>query len=148
MNTFSNFTPKRISSSLPLYRNVFQDIFDDTFFNREFAGYMPAVNIAEDEKAWHIELSAAGFKKEDFTLKIENDTLTIKAEHKEEEKAEQKNYSRREFRYGSFSRSFSLVKDKVNADAISGVYENGILKVTVPKKSAEPKTETKEIKIA
>ena len=148
MNTFAKWAPQRPHSYHPFYRNGFQSIFDDAFFGREFAGHVPAVNIAEDEKSWHIEVSAAGFKKEDFTVKLENDTLAITAEHKTENNDTQKNYRRREFRYGSFARNFRIEKDKVNAEAISAVYENGILNVIVPKKLAEPKSEAKEIKIA
>lgn len=147
MNTFVKFAPQSFANH-PFYRNGFKSLWEDSFFGREFAGHVPAVNIAEDDKAWHIEVSAAGFKKEDFSVKLENDTLTISAEHKAENDSEQKNYRRREFRYGSFSRSFRITKEKVSAEGISAAYENGILNIIVPKKEAAPKNEAKEIKIA
>lgn len=149
MNTYSKCAPQRAYSNHPFFRASFPSFMDKDFFGNEFAAHVPAVNISEDEKGWQIELSAAGFKKEDFTAKLDKDVLTISATHKEEESAEKKNYSRREFRYGSFSRSFRFQKDKVNEENISAVYENGILHVSVPKKEiAAPKEEIKEIRIS
>jgi HSP20 family protein len=144
------FVPQRKAYSHPFFSNVFPSFFDEAMTGRDSAAFMPAVNISEDEKSWHIELSAAGFVKEDFKINLENDTLTISAEHKEEkaEEGKEKNYSRREFRYGSFSRTFRLPKEKVNDEAINAVYENGILKLSIPKKEAEKKEMLKEIKIS
>lgn len=144
------FIPQRKAYSHPLFSNVFPSFFDEAFSGRESAAFMPAVNISEDEKTWHIELSAPGFVKEDFKIRLENDTLTISAEHKEEVKEgdKEKNYSRREFRYGSFSRSFRLPKEKVNDEAINAAYENGILNLSIPKKVEEKKEMLKEIKIS
>jgi HSP20 family protein len=146
---YLKFAPQRKAYS-PFFSNVIPSFFDEAFSGRETAAFMPAVNISEDEKSWHIEVSAAGFKKEDFKLRLENETLTVSAEHKEETPAEgekQKNYSRREFRYGSFSRTFRLPKELVNEENINAVYENGILMLSIPKKEAVKK-EMKEIKIS
>lgn len=155
MNNLS-FMPQRKVFNHPLFSNVLPSFIDEAI-GRETAAFMPAVNIAEDEKSWNIEVSAAGFKKEDFKIRLENDMLTISAEHKEEKTgdeksgsekaAKEKNYSRREFRYGSFSRSFRLPKEKVNEEGINATYENGILNLTIPKKEVAVK-EMKEIKIA
>lgn len=149
------FIPQRKAYSHPLFSNVFPSFFDEAFSGRESAAFMPAVNISDDEKNWHIELSAPGFVKEDFKIRLENDTLTISAEHKDEIKegdaatgATEKKYSRREFRYGSFSRSFRLPKEKVNEEAINAAYENGILNLSIPKKVEEKKEVLKEIKIS
>ncbi len=153
MNNLS-FIPQRKVFNHPLLNNVFPSFLDESI-GRETAAFMPAVNIAEDDKSWHIEVSAAGFKKDDFKIRIENDTLTISAEHKEE-KAEpaknanpekEKQYSRREFRYGSFARTFRLPKEKVNEEGINAKYENGILELSIPKKQVEMKA-MKEIKIS
>ncbi|CAN5915650.1 Hsp20/alpha crystallin family protein [soil metagenome] len=151
-----NFMPQRKVFNHPLFSNVLPSFLDEAI-GRETAAFMPAVNIAEEDKRWNIEVSAPGFKKEDFKIRIENDTLAISAEHKEEkvsaEKPEnekqtkEKNYSRREFRYGSFSRSFRLPKEKVNEEAINATYENGILNLTIPKKEVAVK-EIKEIRVA
>lgn len=148
MNTFAKCAPQRAYSGHPLFNAAFPS-WADEFFGREFAGHVPAVNITEDEKSWTIEVSAAGYKKEDFGVKLEKEVLTIRAEQKQESSEEKKNYRRREFRTGSFVRSFRIQKDKVNEEGISATYENGILTVTVPKKEAvAPKDEAKEIHIA
>lgn len=147
---YLKFSPQRKAYSHPFFSNVLPSFFDEAFGSRESAAFMPAVNIAEDEKNWQIEVSAPGFSKEDFRIRLENETLTISAEHKEEIEAgkEAKKYSRREFRYGSFSRSFRLPKEKVNEEAINAAYDNGILMLTIPKKEEEKKEQLKEIKIS
>lgn len=124
-------------------------MFDDVFTSNVggSASFVPAVNVAEKEKAYTIEVSAAGFKKEDFKVVAEEGTLKISAEHKEEATQEEKAYSRREFRYGSFSRSFTL-PENVKTEDIHAQYENGILSIEIPKKEIEQKRATKEIKIS
>ncbi len=147
MNNQSRFATPR-SFNNPFIRASFPGIFDAEIFGRDLSNNVPAVNISENDKTWSIEVSAAGFKKEDFKIKLENDTLTIGAEHKQEENLEEKNYRRREFKQSSFSRSFRLAKENVNEDGISASYENGILNVTIPKKEKEEKENLKEIKIS
>jgi HSP20 family protein len=134
----------------------FTNGFFDEFFNRglgEFVGndvqyYQPAVNVTETDHAFKLELAAPGFEKQHFTLNVENGHLTVTA--KREEKTEEgdivkSRYLRREFRYESFKRSFKL-PNTVNQDAISAVYENGILNIELPKKEeAKPLAKTIEI---
>jgi len=91
------------------------------------------VNIHETKDGFHLELNAPGRNKEDFKIAIENNLLTISFEKKEE--TEQKEYKtiRKEFNYQSFKRSFS-VDEKINTAAIQAKYENGVLKLYLPKK--------------
>ncbi len=105
----------------------------------------PPVNIHETNEGYHVELSAPGRNKEDFTVNVENGLLTISFEKKED--AEQKTYKtiRKEFSYRSFKRSFS-VDEKINAEAIQAKYENGVLKLFLPKKE-EVKVAPKQIAI-
>ncbi len=105
----------------------------------------PPVNIHETNEGYHVELSAPGRNKEDFTVNVENGLLTISFEKKEE--TEQKTYKtiRKEFSYRSFKRSFS-VDEKINAEAIQAKYENGVLKLFLPKKE-EVKVAPKQIAI-
>lgn len=136
----------------PFFRSPFLSTFwDEDFFNREAApapnNFMPAVNVSEDEKNWNIEVSAPGFKKEDFNVRLDNDVLTISAEMKEEKSDEQKNYRTREFRSGSFSRSFRLDREFVDENGIKAAYENGILNITVPKSEKASKPQAREISI-
>jgi HSP20 family protein len=125
--------------------SIFDDIFAHNVGGSAF--YVPAVNISEKAENFHIEVSAPGVKKEDFKVEAENGVLSISCEHKDENKEEGKTYSRREFRYGSFSRSFTL-PENVKVEGINARYENGILSIEVPKKEAEQKQTVQEIKIA
>ncbi|HEU4717161.1 MAG TPA: Hsp20/alpha crystallin family protein [Bacteroidia bacterium] len=146
MTNIIKFGPRRSVFAHPFFRSTFSDLWDDTFTGKEFAAYVPAVNIHEEDKSWHIEVSAAGFAKEDFRISLEKDVLTISADKKEESGNEGRNYHRREFRHGSFSRSFRLMKDSVDEKGITASYENGILTIVVPKKG-EVKDESMEIRV-
>ncbi len=103
------------------------------------------VNIHETGEAYHLELSTPGLSKEDIKLNVENGLLTISHEQKEETKSEDYKTVRREFHYNSFKRSFTL-SDKIDVDNIQGKYENGILKVLLPKKE-KAQAEIKQIDI-
>lgn len=129
----------------PLFPNFFNsdDFFSDGLWKKM---EVPAVNIAENEKAYEIEVAAPGLKKDDFKIAVEKGILTISAEKSEEKKEEKKNYTRQEYSYNSFSRSFSLPQD-VKEDDIKAQYENGVLKLNVAKTAAEAK-KAKEITIS
>lgn len=104
------------------------------------------VNIHETKDAYHIELSAPGLKKEDIKINVEDGLLTISYEKKEDTAGvEEYKTVRREFTYNSFKRSFTI-SDKVNAADIQGKYEDGILKVFLPKKP-EAQAVSKQIDI-
>jgi HSP20 family protein len=106
------------------------------------------VNIAENDKVYSVEVVAPGFKKEDFKVKVEDDILTISAETKSEKKEEgkEKEYTRREYNYNAFTRSFRL-PDNVRDDSISASYKDGILTLELPKSKVQTKA-TKEITIS
>ena len=89
------------------------------------------------DKGDHYELQAElpGFHKEDIQVHVDGNTLSISAEHKEEVNEEKENYVRRERRYGSFSRCFDLTG--VAADQISASYQDGVLKLALPKKGPD-----------
>lgn len=101
-------------------------------------GNIPAVNVLEENDKYILELAAPGLKKSDFKINLDNQMLTIYSEKKEEKQKNKKNYSRHEFSYHSFSRSFSL-PDDIEEDKITAKYENGILTVELPKKEPELK---------
>jgi len=109
---------------------------------------LPAVNVSEDDKTYTIDVVAPGFKKQDFKINVNDDVLTISAESKTESTNNDNNnkqYSRREYSYNSFTRSFSL-PDNAKDDAISANYTDGILKLNIPKTETQTKA-TKEIRI-
>ena len=94
---------------------------------------MPAVNVSERENEFEVEVVAPGYNKADFKIKLEKDLLTISAETKEnQEQKEGEKVIRREFTSSAFSRSFTL-PDHIDGDQISAKYENGLLRVAIPK---------------
>lgn len=116
--------------------NLFDEFFNEMpsinkTVNKLFA---PAVNIAETADAYHLELMAPGRNKEDFSIAVEKDVLTIGYEAKEDNKQDDYKVVRREFSYQSFKRSFTL-DEKINAEGIRAKYENGLLKLYLPKKT-------------
>jgi HSP20 family protein len=106
---------------------------------------VPGVNILETETDYKIELAVPGLTKEDFQINLKKDTLSVWAEKKVSETEEKKDYTRREFDYFSFARSFVL-PESVNADNITAEYVNGILNITIGKD--EVKSQNKEIKVS
>src|SRR5579863_2758856 len=105
----------------------------------------PPVNIHETAEAYHLELSAPGRSKEDFKLSLDNGQLTIGFEKKEEARTEEYKTIRKEFSFRSFKRSFNL-DDRIDTAGIQAKYENGVLKLLLPKKE-EKKESVKQINI-
>lgn len=96
---------------------------------------LPAVNIKETAENFEVEMAAPGMNKEDFRIELEGTDLRISSEHRSEnETKENERYTRREFSYQSFQRSFTLPKEVVDVDQINAKYENGVLHLLIPKK--------------
>lgn len=127
-------------------------IFFDSFLNDWAQGSVmktstPPVNVKELEKNFELEVAAPGYQKEDFKVEVEENMLKISAEKKEEHKEEDGKYSRREFNYHAFSRTFHLPENTVEAGNITAKYESGILYVSIPKKVEAHKV-SKTIEVA
>jgi HSP20 family protein len=123
-----------------------RSMFDD-FFNRELFNWgnnnfsasrttLPSVNIKELEKAFEVEVAAPGMKKEDFSITLDGNMLTIASSKEDQQEKKDGKYTRREFSYQSFQRSFELSKDVVDDENIQARYENGVLRLTIPKKES------------
>jgi len=128
--------------------DVFQNFFDNDFvdlFNRR--GMDPAANILEHADSFELDIAAPGLKKDDFKIHLENNVLTISSEVSDEKEEQEKHYTRKEFHYSSFSRSFTLPRT-VDLEKIKADYENGVLKVMLPKKEDARIDIKKEIKIS
>lgn len=126
-------------SSIPSLLNDFftEDWLDSSLANWRSAGTtLPAVNVKETNDDFRIEVAAPGMKRDDFKVELDNNVLTISSEleNSHEERDKDGKYTRREFSYQSFQRSFSLPESKVEGNKISAKYSDGILHVTVPKK--------------
>ncbi len=115
------------------------DFFDtDRFFDSDLlkmasVPQLPMVNIIEEEKEFVVEMAAPGMTKKDFNIAIENGLLTISAENKVETEEVKKNFTRKEFNFNSFTRTFTM-PEIVNEEKIDATYENGILKLHLGKK--------------
>ena len=133
-----NFSSRSFNSILDKF---FQDAFEA---NGNGSDFVPAVDISETDKSFELEVAVPGLRKEDFSISYDDGLLTISGERKLETENKEINYHTRETRYGSFSRSFQL-PDNVNDSKISANYQDGILKVSMPKD--EKKELRKTIKV-
>jgi len=138
------------SDNFSFFPATMGDFFDDFFNEKSWANDMrsvPAVNIADHPENFSIELAAPGFNKGDFKVEVENGVMTISAEKKEEKKDENKRFTRREFAYSNFRRSFSL-PDNVDGEKIAAAYNDGLLSFTLPKKEEAKQKPAKEIMVS
>lgn len=133
------------NETTPFVNRVFDSFFNDSYLNDRVISRVPAVNVAESENAFHLEFAAPGLQKSDFKINVDNYTLIVSAEPAEAAKDESKVYSRREYAYGTFTRSFTLPKT-VDINMIEAVYEAGILSVSIAKKE-EAKAVTRSIEV-
>jgi HSP20 family protein len=146
MNTLTVF-PKRMGFTPVSFNSILNEVFNDNLFNgADFSNNTPMVNIKESINGFHLEVAAPGLNKENFEITMDKNVLTISAEKQSEQKQEGEKYTRKEFNFSSFKRSFTL-PETIDTATIKAVYENGILKVGLNKK-AEAKPEIKKIEIA
>ncbi|WP_316740602.1 Hsp20/alpha crystallin family protein [Pedobacter antarcticus] len=143
--TLVNFN-NRTRNTAPYFNNVFDSLFSDALNKNYTINKVPGVNIMESKEAYIIELAAPGLEKEDFQINLKKENLSIWAEKKTADTADLKNYSRKEFDYNSFARSFVL-PESVDAEKIAAEYVNGILTITIGKK-VDVQPESKEIKVS
>jgi HSP20 family protein len=123
-----------------------KDIFD-LISNNGHTSSLPAVNILEGKEDYRIEVAAPGLKKSDFHLDIENNLLKISAESHQDNTNKEEKYTRREFSYNTFQRAFTLPQ-LVETDKITAKYEDGILKIHIPKKEEAKEKPARTIKIS
>jgi HSP20 family protein len=112
------------------------DLFDGSFSSRMMN--VPAVNITERKEDYLVSLAAPGLKKEDFKIDVEGNMLTISSEKEEKNEEKEEKYTRQEYSYSSFERSFTL-PDEVSKDKIDAHYQDGVLKLVLPKKEEAKK---------
>ena len=118
-----------------LFPSLMNEIFKPDWFGgtENFGTNVPAVNIKENEKDFELELAVPGMKKDDFKVEVDDYIMTISAEANSEDRLSDENYSRREFSFTSFKRSFTL-PETINEDKIKASYIDGVLKFILPKK--------------
>lgn len=131
---------KRNSNLLNNFPTLFDDFLNRDIFNWGLTNFsdtnttIPAVNIKETSDSYEVEVAAPGMTKEDFTVQLEGNSLTINSEKTtRKEETEDVRYTTREFSYQSFSRTFNLQKDVVDTERIQAKYEQGVLHLLIPK---------------
>ena len=137
---------------LAKYNKCYVPAYGDDFFNdsvsRRYYGSgfasTPAVNIVEENDEFRIDVAAAGLSKNDFKIDLDADILTISAEKKQEKDEKKDAYTRREFNFASFSRSFKL-NDKIDQEKLKAEHKDGILTIHLPKKEEAVKSGPKSI---
>ena len=129
------------------FNNFFKSGFPDLWSGGD-TETIPSVNVIEESNQYVVEMAAPGLKRDDFSVKIENNVLTISCEKEIENKPEKesKAYSRREYNYSYFSRSFTI-PDNIKAEEIMAKYENGVLILNLPKKFDKKEISEKKIKV-
>jgi HSP20 family protein len=151
-----NSTVKPTAGLSKFLANWPTSLFDRNFFDLEadlvparLGVNVPSANVRETPKDFIVEIAAPGLERKDFNIELENHTLTISAEKEEskEEKEENNGYFRKEYSFNSFSRSFTL-PENVTESAIDAKYENGVLKLTVPKAKETPVKQVKKITVS
>ncbi|WP_439584437.1 Hsp20/alpha crystallin family protein [Dyadobacter bucti] len=132
----------------PSYLNGFfgKDLFHE-FNTPAFSGSVPAVNVVESTEVFRIELAAPGLQKSDFKLNLEKNQLTISAQKEQKNEENNEKYTRKEFKYTSFQRTFTL-PNSVDGDKIEANYAEGILYVALPKREEAKEKPAREIEIA
>ncbi len=137
---------KDVGTNVP---NLFEDFFGSDLFDRLGAmsggSNLPSVNIRDQKDRYSIEVAAPGLNKDDFNVEIDEGALTISSSKEASDEQKEGDYTRREFNYTAFQRTFTL-PDTVKEDDISAEYEDGVLYINIPKKEEE-KREKKKIDI-
>lgn len=141
---------KTITRGSDLFPSILNDYFKP--WNEWFNGdgllqkmaTAPSVNIAEEKDRYNVSLAVPGMDKKDFSVEQDGNMLTISAEKEESKEEKEKKYTRKEYNYSSFSRSFTLPED-VSGDKIEAKYENGILSLILPKNEQTKSNSSKKI---
>ncbi|MEM7105293.1 MAG: Hsp20/alpha crystallin family protein [Bacteroidota bacterium] len=133
----------------PVRKNIFDDFFNFNFddFGSDFFNNVPSVNVIENGDYHVIELAAPGLEKDDFKINVEKDVLTISVAKENKEENTTEKYTRKEFSYNSFKRSFHL-PETVDTSSIEAKYESGVLKITLPKKEEAKEVPPRTIEIS
>ena len=135
---------KALIKNSEMFPTVFEDFFkpwNEWFDNDGFWGKVmkvPAVNVTDNKDNFLVSLAAPGMKKNDFKIDVEGNMLTISSEKEENKEEKESKYTRKEYNYSSFSRSFTL-PDEVIKEKIEATYEDGVLKLKLPKSEESKK---------
>lgn len=131
-----------------LFGGLLDSLFNDSpLFSSEVSRHysVPAVNIKNNENSFEIEVAAPGLKKEDFNIEVEDNVMKLSVNKSSENEEKEENFTRKEFSYFNFQRSFTLPKNVVDAEKVEANYKDGILSIVLPKQ--EQKEVVKKITV-
>lgn len=143
------------NGNLPVKRvENFPTLFDDFFkpwrewfdMGWDKVSTIPSVNVTEADKEYKISVAAPGLQKDDFKIEVDGNLITIRAEKSTISEEKEEKFTRNEYNYTSFSRTFTL-PDNVMTDNIAARYENGELKLMLPKMVDQKTTKHKKVEI-
>lgn len=157
----SNLVPTKKNGSLshsnsglnfPGFPSWIDELFNKNFGSDFMTNFntgmtLPSVNIKDNTDNYEVQMAIPGLKKSDFDINVDNYVLTISAETKTESNEHDENYTRKEFGYSSFKRSFTL-PETVNTEKINANYKDGILNVIIPKLEEAKKKPLRNIKVS
>jgi len=143
-----NQSVTKFDERMPLvFEDLFKpwnELFDGRLFKREMN--IPAVNIVEKKDHYQLSLSAPGLKKSDFKIDMDDNVLTISSEKEDNKEEKDDKYTRQEYNYSSFSRSFTL-PEGTDKEKVSAKYEDGVLKVNIPRDGKIKSPSAKQIAV-
>jgi len=143
---------KSLTKSNPVFPAVLDDFFkpwNEWFTNGDSWSRLltiPPVNITENKDHYQVSLAVPGMKKDDFKINVDGNILTISSEKEEKKEEKDKKFTRKEYSYTSFCRSFTL-PDEVNKEKIDAGYENGVLNIMLPFNESAKKMSAKKIAV-
>ena len=143
MAYLSKVNPRRRNAFFPVHFNAF---FNEIAKANTFVNQNPAVNVAEEDLAYRLEVAVPGLRKEDIDLKIEDETLIISASKEEKTEESKENYTRREFNFNNFERRFEF-NESIDIENIKADFSEGILSIFLPKIVEEVKETNRKIEI-
>ena len=144
----STRTLAKVSERMPLFFDDFLKPLNEWFDGGSFSRTLnvPAVNIVEHKDYYQVSMAVPGMKKDDFNIDVDGNLLIISSEKEENKEEKEKQYTRKEYNYSSFSRSFTL-PEEINAEKIEAKYEEGVLKLSLPFKEGSKKLLSKHITV-
>lgn len=144
-----NLTLSRLSERKPTLFDDFFKPWNEWFDYGEFTGRtlnVPAVNITEHKDEYLVSLAVPGMKKDDFHIDVDGNMLTISSEKEESKEEKEQKFTRKEYSYYNFSRSFTL-PDEINREKIDAKYDDGVLKIVLPRREEVKKPTAKHIAV-
>lgn len=126
---------RRFNNQYPNINTMFEDFFGENAYTQATQNRTtPAINVRENEDEYNIEVAAPGLKKDNFKVEVNNSVLTISYEDEVKKEVEEQNFTRKEFAYTNFCRSFSIPRTEVDDSKINAEYKDGILSVKLQKR--------------